>query len=92
MSRPFHFCTVGTLEKTSRPVIMIAQYFSGGSEMEGALVIGLILNIISMIACPIIGGNKGRSVVGWFFGGLFLSVIGLIIVSCLKEIPNGRNI
>ena len=55
--------------------------------MEGALVIGLILNIISMIACPIIGGNKGRSVVGWFFGGLFLSVIGLIIVSCLKEIP-----
>ena len=42
---------------------MIAQYFSGGSEMEGALVIGLILNIISMIACPIIGGNKGRSVV-----------------------------
>ena len=91
MSRPFHFCTVGTLEKTSRPVIMIAQYFSGGSEMEGALVIGLILNIISMIACPIIGGNKGRSVVGWFFGGLFLSVIGLIIVSCLKEIPNGRN-
>ena len=91
MSRPFHFCTAGTLEKTSRPVIMIAQYFSGGSELEGALVIGLILNIISMIACPIIGGNKGRSVVGWFFGGLFLSVIGLIIVSCLKEIPNGRN-
>ena len=90
MSRPFHFCTVGTLEKTSRPVIMIAQYFFGGSEMDGALVIGLILNIISMIACPIIGGNKGRSVVGWFFGGLFLSVIGLIIVSCLKEIPNGR--
>ena len=91
MSRPFHFCTVGTLEKTSRPVIMIAQYFFGGSEMDGALVIGLILNIISMIACPIIGVNKGRSVVGWFFGGLFLSVIGLIIVSCLKEIPNGRN-
>lgn len=59
--------------------------------MEGAFVIGLILNIISMIACPIIGGNKGRSVVGWFFGGLFLSVIGLIIVSCLKEIPDERN-
>ena len=91
MSRPFHFCTAGTLEKTSRPDIMIAQYFFGGREMEGALVIGLILNIISMIACPIIGGNKGRSVVGWFFGGLFLSVIGLIIVSCLKELPNGRN-
>lgn len=52
--------------------------------MEGALVVGFILNIISMIACPIIGGNKGRSVVGWFFGGLFLSVIGLIIVSTFR--------
>lgn len=91
MSRPFHFCTAGTLKKPSRPGIMIAQYLFGGREMEGALVLGFILNIISMIACPIIGGNKGRSVVGWFFGGLFLSVIGLIIVSCLKEIPNGRN-
>ena len=91
MSRPFHFCTAGTLKQPSRPSIMIAQYLFGGREMEGALVLGFILNIISMIACPIIGGNKGRSVVGWFFGGLFLSVIGLIIVSCLKEIPNGRN-
>lgn len=59
--------------------------------MDGALTIGLILNFISMIACPIIAGNKGRSVAGWFFGGLFLSVIGLIIVSCLKEIPSGRR-
>lgn len=49
------------------------------------MIIGVILNIISTVLCPIIGGNKNRSVVGWFFGGLFLSVIGLIIVSCLKE-------
>ena len=53
--------------------------------MDTALVIGLILNLISMVACPIIAGNKGRSVPGWFFGGLFLSVIGLIIVSCLNR-------
>ena len=59
--------------------------------MDGALVIGLILNIISMIACPIIGGNKGRSVVGWFFGGLFLSVIGKKKKKNIKEKPNGRN-
>lgn len=54
--------------------------------MDTALVIGLILNLISMVACPIIAGNKGRSVPGWFFGGLFLSVIGLIIVSCLNRV------
>lgn len=59
--------------------------------MEVAFTIGLILNVISMIACPIIAGNKGRNVAGWFFGGLFLSVIGLIIVSCLREIPDRRS-
>lgn len=59
--------------------------------MEVAFTIGLILNVISMIACPIIAGNKGRSVAGWFFGGLFLSVIELIIVSCLREIPDRRS-
>lgn len=64
--------------------------FGEDIHMEAAFTIGLILNIISMIACPIIAGNKGRSVAGWFFGGLFLSVIGLIIVSCLREIPDRR--
>ena len=47
-------------------------------------IIGIIVTAISMIACPIIA-HKGRSAVGWFFGGLLLGGIGLIIVSCLKE-------
>jgi len=49
-------------------------------------VLGIINTVISMIACPIIASYKGRSVGGWFFGGLFLGLIGLIIVSCLKPI------
>lgn len=49
-----------------------------------ATVLGIINTVISMIACPIIASYKGRSVVGWFFGGLFLGLLGLIIVSCLK--------
>jgi hypothetical protein len=53
--------------------------------MDITLITGIIVNIISMIACPIIAYIKGRSAVGWFFGGLFLGAIGLIIVSCLKE-------
>ena len=48
-------------------------------------IIGIIVTAISMIACPIIAHHKGRSAVGWFFGGLLLGGIGLIIVSCLKE-------
>ena len=48
-------------------------------------VLGIINTVVSMIACPIIAGHKNRSVVGWFFGGLFLGLIGLIIVACLPE-------
>ncbi len=53
--------------------------------MEFASALGTIVTVVSMIACPIIASKKGRSAVGWFFGGLFLGGIGLIIISCLKE-------
>ena len=48
------------------------------------LALSIIINIICTIACPIIASYKDRSVVGWLFGGLFLSLIGLIIISLLK--------
>lgn len=60
----------------------------GGTEMEISpvfTVLGIINTVISMIACPIIAGHKNRSVAGWFFGGLFLGLIGLIIVACLPR-------
>ena len=53
--------------------------------MEILSSIGTIVTVVSMIACPIIAHKKGRSAVGWFFGGLFLGGIGLIIISCLSE-------
>ena len=57
----------------------------GGRNMETATTIGLVINAISMIACPIIAHAKGRSAIGWFFGGVILSSIGLIIIACLKK-------
>ena len=48
--------------------------------------LGIIVTVVSTIACPIIAHSKGRSAVGWFFGGLLLGGIGLIIVSCLKPL------
>lgn len=48
-------------------------------------VLGIINTVISMIVCPIIARYKNRSAIGWFFGGLFLGLIGLIIVACLPR-------
>ena len=48
-------------------------------------IIGTISTVVSTIACPIIAAHKNRSVVGWIFGGIFLGLIGLIIVACLPE-------
>lgn len=48
-------------------------------------VLGIINTVISMIVCPIIARYKNRSAAGWFFGGLFLGLIGLIIVACLPR-------
>lgn len=48
-------------------------------------VLGVINTLISTITCPIIASYKGRSVVCWLFGGFFLGLIGLIIISCLKS-------
>ena len=47
--------------------------------------LGIIVTVVSMIICPIIAHNKGRSAFGWFFGGLFLGGIGIIIVACLSD-------
>lgn len=51
--------------------------------MDIVSTLGLIVTVVSTIACPIIAHNKGRSAIGWFLGGL-----GLIIVSCLSNKNN----
>ena len=53
--------------------------------MKVVLVLGIINTIISAIVCPIIAYRKGRNVIAWVFGGLFLSLIGIVVVSCLPE-------
>ena len=47
--------------------------------------LGVIVTVVSMIICPIIAHGKGRSAFGWFFGGLLLGGIGIIIVACISN-------
>ena len=53
--------------------------------MTAISILGIINTIISTIVCPVVASYKGRSVVGWLFGGFFLGLIGLIIISCLPQ-------
>ena len=55
------------------------------AQLASLSSLGVVITIISVIVCPIIAGRKNRSVAGWIFGGLFLGLIGIIIVSCLPR-------
>lgn len=50
------------------------------------MVVQLILLCIFGAAAAAIANSKGRSTVGWFFGGFFLGLIGIIIIACLPNL------
>lgn len=58
--------------------------------MTVSYVIGIIVSVVCAVICALLARKKGRSVVGWVFGGLFLGWIGVIIIACLSPInkPN----
>ncbi len=54
-------------------------------------MIHLVLGLIFGTLAALVAGGKGRSAVGWFFGGFFLGLIGLIIVLCLSNLKAQRE-
>ncbi len=54
---------------------------------DGAgLILQLIIQCVLGAIAAGIANSKGRSTVGWFFGGFFLGLIGIIIVACLSNV------
>ena len=41
--------------------------------------------IVCAIACSILADCRGRSALAWFFGGLFLNVLGIIILLVITD-------
>ncbi len=58
---------------------------------EAGLLIQLIIMVICGIAAAAIAAGKGRNAVGWFFGGLLLGLIGVIVVACLSNLKEERE-
>lgn len=54
----------------------------------GAIFINLIIHCIMGAIAAAIANSKGRSTVGWFFGGFFITLIGIIIVACLSNLKD----
>jgi hypothetical protein len=52
--------------------------------MEIGFQIGI--NVVFGVICAIIANGRGRSAVGWFFIGFFLSCIGLVILLVIPDL------
>ncbi len=56
--------------------------------MEGVVVLLVVIFIYSLfgVVAASIAKRKGRSVAGWFWGGFFLHIVGIIIVAVLPDL------
>lgn len=73
-------------------------------ENDPAFMVGFVIGVLLIGAffggiCAGIASSKGRSTVGWFFGGFFMGyvifpfigIVMIILVSCLPNLKEKRN-
>ncbi len=51
---------------------------------------GWLVLLICGVLAAVIASSKGRNPVGWFFGGFFLHIIGIVIVAVLPDLKAQR--
>lgn len=59
-------------------------------ERDVLLIQLIVLTICGAIAAAI-ASNKDRSGIGWFFGGFFLGIIGIVIIAVLPNLKEQRS-
>ena len=60
-----------------------------GPERDFVLIQLILVSICGAVAA-VIASNKGRSGIGWFFGGFFLGIIGIVIVAVLPNLKEQK--
>lgn len=59
---------------------------------DGAVIlIIVVVRVITGAIAAAIANAKGRSSIGWFFGGFFLDIIGIIVVAVLPNLKVQRE-
>ena len=54
------------------------------------IAIVIVVRVICAFIAMAIASSKGRSMAGWFFGGLLIEIIAVIIVACLSNVKQER--
>jgi hypothetical protein len=60
-------------------------------DPEAYLAVNVIIHLVFGAITAAIGVSKGRSGVGWFFVGFFVTCIGLIIVLCMSNLKDEQE-
>ncbi len=55
------------------------------------MAIQIVILVILGVLAAVIASNKGRTPIGWFFGGFFLGIIGVVIVAVLPNLKEQRE-
>ena len=55
------------------------------------MAVQLVVLVICGGIAAAVAGSKGRNPIGWFFGGFFLGIIGIVIVACLSDLNQERR-
>lgn len=51
----------------------------------------IALSLLTGIACAVIAKKKGRDAALWFFGGALFSIVGVAVVSFVKNKRDNQN-
>ena len=57
----------------------------------GVILIVIIIRVGFGVGTAAIASAKGRNATGWFFAGLFLDLIGIIIICCLSNLKEDES-
>jgi hypothetical protein len=61
-------------------------WFITSAQKQKIMALNIVIMLICAVGSCLIARSKGRNQIGWFFGGFFLGLIGLVIILCMSNL------